>query len=65
MKRSKTDTDMRAEYDFSNARRNRHAKRYAEGTNIVLLDPDVAEAFPTGEKVNAALRKLIKPKRKR
>ena len=39
--------------------RGKYAKRYAEGTNVVLLDPDVAKAFPTSESVNKALRSLI------
>jgi Trm5-related predicted tRNA methylase len=53
------DTDtMRPEYDFSKARRNATAARFAKGTNVVLLDPDVQEAFPTSESVNEALRVL-------
>ncbi len=51
---------MRAEYDFSGGVRGKHAKRYARGTNIVVLEPDVAEAFPTARAVNAALRKLLR-----
>ena len=39
--------------------RGKYAKKYAEGTNVVLLDPDVAIAFPTSESVNKALRILI------
>ena len=39
--------------------RGKYAKKYAEGTNVVLLDPDVAKAFPTSESVNKALRILI------
>ena len=42
--------------------RGKYAKRYAEGTNVVLLDPDVAKAFPTSESVNKALRSLIQQK---
>ena len=51
---------MRAEYDFRSGVRGKYAKRYAEGTNIVLLEPDVAEAFPDSRAVNAALRKLMR-----
>lgn len=51
---------MRAEYDFSGGVRGKYAKRYAQGTNVVLLEPDVAEAFPTARAVNAALRKLLR-----
>jgi hypothetical protein len=44
------------EYDFSKGRRNKYAARYAEGTNLVLLDPDVAKEFPDSNAVNKALR---------
>ena len=49
---------MRAEYDFSGGARGKYARRYAEGVNVVVLDPDVARLFPTARKVNAALRAL-------
>jgi hypothetical protein len=49
---------MRPEYDFSNAVRGVTAARYAEGTNVVLLDPDVAEIFPDSRAVNEALRTI-------
>jgi len=39
--------------------RGKYAERYREGTNLVLLEPDVADAFPTGEAVNKALRLVI------
>lgn len=58
-KKATADTDtMRPEYDFSNAVRGATAARYAQGTNIVLLDPDVAELFPDSRAVNEALRTL-------
>jgi hypothetical protein len=41
------DDDMLEEYDFSNAEIGKYAKRYAEGTNVVVLDPDVAAVFKT------------------
>lgn len=50
--------DLRAEYDFSGGVRGKHAARYAEGTNVVLLDPDVAKAFPNPATVNEMLRAL-------
>lgn len=62
------------EYDFSGGVRSKYAARYAEGTNIVVLDPDVAAVFPTGTAVNEALRALAgiierhgrgKPRRRR
>jgi hypothetical protein len=57
---------MRPEYDFSKAARGVTAARYAEGTNVVLLDPDVLEVFPNARAVNEALRtlaRLRKPRR--
>ena len=50
--------EMLQEYDFSHGIRGKHAKRYAEGTNIVVLDPVVSEYFPTAESVNRVLRAL-------
>src|SRR2546426_12597323 len=48
------------EYDFSNAVRGKHAERYAEGTNVVVLAPDIAELFPDSASVNDALRLLVR-----
>lgn len=50
--------DMRAEYDFHSGVRGKYARRFAEGTNLVALDPDVAAAFPDSAAVNRALRKV-------
>lgn len=50
--------DVLPEYDFSKARRNPYAARYREGTNVVLLDPDVAKDYPDSQSVNEALRAL-------
>jgi primosomal protein N' len=53
---------MRPEYDFSELKgrvRGKYAERYREGTNLVLLDPDVAAAFPDAKAVNEALRLLM------
>ena len=58
-KRGKSDRDrdtMRAEYDFSRAVRGATAKRYAEGANIAVIDPDVLDVFPNSATVNQALR---------
>ncbi len=52
------DPDMLNEYDFSSGVRGKYARRYVEGTNVVLLSPDVAEVFPDAESVNQALRAL-------
>jgi hypothetical protein len=49
---------MRDEYDFSGGTRGKYAKRFAEGSNVVVLEPDVAEIFPDAESVNQALRAL-------
>jgi hypothetical protein len=50
---------MRPEYDFSGGVRGKYAKRYAEGTNVIFLAPDVAKYFKSSESVNQALRSLI------
>lgn len=60
MKRMKSDPDMLEEYDFTGGVRGKYAKRYAEGTNVVVIDPDVAKYFPDHESVNEALRSLTK-----
>jgi hypothetical protein len=57
------DDDLRPEYDFSQmvgGVRGKYIERYQAGTNLVLLDPDVAQAFPSEDAVNEALRLLIK-----
>lgn len=51
--------DMLDEYDFSEGVRGRFTAAYREGTNVVLLDEDVAKAFPDAESVNRALRLLM------
>ena len=59
VQRAVHDPDMQAEYDFSDGIQGNYAQRYAEGTNVIVLDPDVAAAFPDSEAVNTALRNLI------
>jgi len=49
---------MNDDYDFSKGVRGKYAKQIAEGTNVVVLDPEVAKMFPTSEAVNKTLRKL-------
>ncbi len=51
-------SEMRDHYDFRQGVRGKYAVRYAEGTNVVVLDPDVAEMFPGRELVNETLRAL-------
>ena len=46
------------EYDFSQSSPNKYAARYAAGSLVVVLEPDVAAAFPTSEEANEALRSL-------
>jgi hypothetical protein len=56
---------MREEYDFSKGVRGKYAERFKEGANLILLEPDVAKAFPDAKSVNEALRTLIsKPQKK-
>jgi hypothetical protein len=64
-KSSKPESEMRDEYDFSKGVRGKFADRFAEGTNIVVLDPDVAEVFKDAKTVNEALRPLADLVRKR
>ena len=52
--------DMRPEYDLSGGVRGKYYRQYQEGTNVVLLDPDVAAVFHDSESVNQALRVLMK-----
>ncbi|KGF72580.1 hypothetical protein DO97_07885 [Neosynechococcus sphagnicola sy1] len=54
--------ELRSEYDFSKMAggvRGKYVERYRAGTNLVLLDPDIAKAFPTDTSVNEALRLLL------
>ncbi len=54
--------EMRPEYDFSSAKavRGKHFRAYQAGTNVVLLEPDLASAFPDSASVNQALRLLVR-----
>jgi hypothetical protein len=57
------DDELRPEYDLSQLKgrvRGKYVERYREGTNLVLLEPDVAASFPDAKTVNEALRLLIK-----
>jgi len=62
MKKAKADEDdeMLEEYDFSKGVRGKYAERYRSGTNVVVLEPDVAEVFPDSESANEALRVLAR-----
>ena len=50
---------MLDEYDFSKGVRGKYAGRYSEGTNVVVIDPDIAEYFPDHDAVNDSLRSLV------
>jgi len=50
--------EMPREYDFSRGVRGKYARRYAQGANVVVLEPDVAKVFPNAEAVNSSLRGL-------
>jgi hypothetical protein len=52
--------EIRPEYDFRTGVRGKYSRQYKDGSNFVLLEPDVAKAFPTSASVNQALRELIK-----
>ncbi len=63
MKKGKKELDeLRPEYrreDFGTMVRGKYAQRMREATNIVVLDPDIAEAFPNAQVVNETLRRLL------
>lgn len=50
---------MRPEYDFTGGVRGKYTARYRAGSNVVVLDPDVAAVFDSPERVNRALRALL------
>jgi hypothetical protein len=61
--KNEMEDELRSEYDFSKLQggvRGKYVDRYRSGTNLVLLEPDVAQAFPNDEAVNEALRLLLK-----
>jgi hypothetical protein len=51
---------MRNEYDFSKGERGKYARRYTQGTNVVVLEPDVAKVFHNSKVVNVSLRSIIR-----
>ena len=59
MKVMSDNPDMLEEYDFSKGVRGKYTARYSEGTNVVVIDPDVAKYFPDHDSVNEALRSLL------
>lgn len=59
----RSDNEMREEYDFSQGVRGKYADRFDEGSNVVVLDPDVAAAFTTPQEVNEVLRAELEKRR--
>jgi hypothetical protein len=57
--KKRTEAPMRRNYDFSGGVVGKYSRRYQGGTNLVLLDPDVAGVFPDSKSVNEALRSLV------
>jgi hypothetical protein len=57
---TKKPDETRPHYDFSGGVRGKYAARYEQGTNVVVLAPDVAEVFPDSAAVNEALRTLVR-----
>jgi hypothetical protein len=64
-KKKAAGSEMRAEYDFSKGVRGKYAKRFVEGSNVVVLDPDVAGMFPDSKIVNDTLRAVARIAQKR
>ena len=54
-----SEDELLPEYDFSGGVRGKYAAAMAEGTNVVVIAPDLAKIFPTSEAVNDALRELV------
>jgi hypothetical protein len=59
MRRMQKDPDMLEEYDFSKAKQGKYTKKYDAGTNVVVIEPDVAKYFPDHDSVNETLRSII------
>ena len=59
-KKVEHDPDMLDEYNFSQGVRGKYVQRFAEGSNVVVLAPEIADIFPDSESVNEALRLLVK-----
>ena len=57
--RTSDNDDMRPEYDLRGGVRGKYYERYRQGTNLVLLDPDIADIFKDSPSVNAALRQFL------
>ena len=60
MKKNKIHQEILQEYDFSKGVRGKYSKQFAEGTNLVVLAPDVLKNFPDSDSVNETLRAILK-----
>ena len=58
-RKGRASDELRPYYDFSKGVRGKYAKQYARGTNLVLLEPDVARAFKSSRSVNRVLRAYL------
>lgn len=57
--KNERDSDMLDDYDFSQGVRGKYVQRFAQGSNVIVLSPDLVEMFPDSEAVNNALRLLV------
>jgi hypothetical protein len=64
-RKDETVSELCPEYDFSSGERGKYAPRFAEGSNVVVLDPDVVEIFGDSQSVNQALRTLAHSARRK
>lgn len=62
-KKSESNDELCEEYDFSKGVRGKYAQRFAEGSNVVVLEPDVAAEFESSKAVNRALRAYLAAKK--
>ena len=62
MKKMQKDPDMLEEYDFSKGIKGKYSQKYNEGTNVIVIEPDIKKYFPDHDSVNQA--RLLKNKRK-
>ena len=58
--KNKPEKEMLPEYDFSKGTRGKYANRFKTGTNIIVLEPDLAKIFPDSNAVNETLRAVAK-----
>jgi hypothetical protein len=59
MRKMQNDPDMLEEYDFSKGIQGKYSQKYSEGTNVIVIDPDIKKYFPDHDSVNQALRSLV------